>query len=100
MPGDASLFPDDVLNRDERCVLHFALSNTIWDKFKNGEEEFCNPPPTEKFAGSVPYRYWYFVLFGWNSIGEWVVSKLYVWRSVEMTELNLTTGSFRGEYLI
>ncbi|XP_031784515.1 uncharacterized protein LOC100680378 isoform X1 [Nasonia vitripennis] len=56
VPGDSSIFPDKLFTKDERCVLHFALSNTIWDHYDQLEEQFCKPAPTERFSGNVQYR--------------------------------------------
>lgn len=56
VPGDTRLVAEasaDALSRDERCLLHFALSNTIWDHFdETSEESLCRPPPTEKWLAS------------------------------------------------
>lgn len=58
VPGDGSLLSDARLTRDERCALHFGLSNTIWDHYEEAEEEFCGPGPSERLDGlNIPYRY-------------------------------------------
>ncbi|XP_058801781.1 uncharacterized protein LOC131670302 [Phymastichus coffea] len=53
MPGDDALLPADALTRDERCLLHFAMSNTIWVHSESREESFCAPGPNERSLGNV-----------------------------------------------
>lgn len=51
IPGDDRLLRVDELTRDERCLLHFAMSNTIWDRYESSEENFCAPGPHEGSFG-------------------------------------------------
>lgn len=50
VPGNYKQFPDYVLTKLERCALHRALSNTIWEHEDPSRDKFCTERPTEKIS--------------------------------------------------
>lgn len=52
VPGNANAFPSNALSLFERCALHRAVSNTIWDQEMPETNKFCENKPTEKISGT------------------------------------------------
>ncbi|KAK0096904.1 hypothetical protein PV326_003925 [Microctonus aethiopoides] len=50
VPGNANAFPSNALSLFERCALHRAVSNTIWDQEMPETNKFCENKPTEKIS--------------------------------------------------
>lgn len=48
IPGNEKSFPEESLSLLERCALHRAISNTIWEHEMPESEKFCEERPTEK----------------------------------------------------
>ncbi|XP_012252675.2 uncharacterized protein LOC105684120 isoform X1 [Athalia rosae] len=50
VPGDSDRFPSEALTLTERCVLHRAISSTIWEHPMAEVEKLCRAP-SEKVSG-------------------------------------------------
>uniref|UniRef100_A0ABD2WH84 Uncharacterized protein n=1 Tax=Trichogramma kaykai TaxID=54128 RepID=A0ABD2WH84_9HYME len=60
LPREALPQAEQLLTRAERCLLHQALSNSLWSSRGPGEERFCEPaPPRGRLAGECSYYYGY-----------------------------------------
>ncbi|XP_011501691.1 PREDICTED: uncharacterized protein LOC105365273, partial [Ceratosolen solmsi marchali] len=47
IPSNINSFPEVLLTHNERCTLHFAISNTIWDYYDETDQMFCKFKPNE-----------------------------------------------------
>ena len=56
IPGRAEAFPAEALTLLERCALHRAISNTVWEHSAASEDEMCIDGVTEKILGKFSYR--------------------------------------------
>ncbi|XP_023246318.1 uncharacterized protein LOC106647810 [Copidosoma floridanum] len=54
--GDPTLVPEAYLRPDELCLLHFALSSTVWQRYDDTEEASCKPQLAERSAKEMSYR--------------------------------------------
>ncbi|KAL7299773.1 hypothetical protein TKK_0007519 [Trichogramma kaykai] len=53
LPREALPQAEQLLTRAERCLLHQALSNSLWSSRGPGEERFCEPaPPRGRLAAT------------------------------------------------
>ncbi|XP_011298010.1 uncharacterized protein [Fopius arisanus] len=50
IPGNYKQFSDNILTKLERCALHRALSNSIWEHEDASRDKFCMERPTEKIS--------------------------------------------------
>ncbi|XP_024937056.1 uncharacterized protein LOC107264079 isoform X2 [Cephus cinctus] len=51
IPGNADSFHWDVLTLEERCALHRAISNTIWNHQSASDDKLCTFGNIEKISG-------------------------------------------------